>query len=151
MEEDLIGFETAKLAKEKGFNEICDYNYDLCLQDIIDEDEGENEIRYKKDSTALHKYKNYNSEFKNGPYWANFSVTTQSLLQKWLRKNHKIEIHIDCITQTNYKDKTVKVGFYQYMVKSSSNYYFITMSNKHFKEYEEALEEALQEALKTLK
>ncbi len=34
MKEPLISFETAKLAKEKGFNEICDYNYDLCLQDI---------------------------------------------------------------------------------------------------------------------
>lgn len=140
MEEDLITFETAKLAKEKGFNEICYYNYDLCLQDIIEE----GKIKYKKDSTCLLNYTNLNSEFKDGQYWANFSVTTQSLLQKWLRENYSIDIHFG---RTGVRDVWNLDGI------SKFGYPFIESKHRfktEFKSYEDALEFGLIEALKLI-
>jgi len=126
MEEQLISFETAKLADCKGFSEC----YAQRRGNVYYENE---KIIYSEVGRPNYLY-----------------CTTQSLLQKWLRDIHQIEIHIDCITENNYINKTIKVAFYQYLIKSSSNYYFINTSNKNFKTYEEALEEALQETLKLL-
>lgn len=71
MQEDLINLETAKLAKEKGFdiwNDIYDVIGNL-IPSLI------REMRFEQD-------------------W--FPAPTQSLLQKWLREKHNlhIEIHI---------------------------------------------------------
>lgn len=67
MEEQLISFETAKLAKEKGFKRLCDFSYDEDGMII-----GNCEQAY------------------------NFVAPTQSLLQKWLREKHKIHIELQC-------------------------------------------------------
>ena len=67
MEEQLISFETAKLAKEKGFKRLCDFSYDE--DGMIT---GNCEQAY------------------------NFVAPTQSLLQKWLREKHKIHIELQC-------------------------------------------------------
>jgi len=73
MEEQLISFKTAKLAKEKGFNEPS-----LRFKGLI-----------KDDSEVV---KNWNK------YVNSLSKPTQSLLQKWLREKHSI--FIDIITQS---------------------------------------------------
>ena len=71
MEEQLISFETAKLAKEKGFNisGINIYENENLLCDV---------------------------EFKN---WNNGTLCllapTQSLLQKWLREKHQLFITVN--------------------------------------------------------
>ena len=67
MEEQLISFETAKLAKEKGFKRLCDFSYD-------------------EDGTIT----------GNCEQAYNFVAPTQSLLQKWLREKHKIHIELQC-------------------------------------------------------
>ena len=61
--EELISFETAKLAKEKGFKKLCGFSYD---EDGILT--GNCEQSY------------------------NYVAPTQSLLQKWLREKYKIHI-----------------------------------------------------------
>lgn len=63
MNEQLISFETAKLAKEKGFKRLCDFSYDE--DGMIT---GNCEQAY------------------------NFVAPTQSLLQKWLREKHHLII-----------------------------------------------------------
>lgn len=87
MREEIITFETAKLAKEKGFN-IPSLDY----------------------------------------------ATTQSLLQKWLREEHNINI----IPPLYYSGK----GYLCSVVS--------TPKIKFYKTYESALENKLQEALKLI-
>lgn len=70
MQEKLISFETAKLAKEKGF-ELNEY------MRIDDENP-----------------KNLNSNYNPRDYQPWYLDLTQSLLQKWLRDKHKIHIEI---------------------------------------------------------
>jgi len=68
MKETLITFETAELAKEKGFDFL------------------------------VNNYYNHNNELKEHKYNANITVLefhapTQSLLQKWLREEHNIAVY----------------------------------------------------------
>lgn len=72
--EGLISFETAKLAKEKGFKKLCDFSYD---EDGILT--GNCEQSY------------------------NYVAPTQSLLQKWLREKHDIHITITSISQESWQ------------------------------------------------
>lgn len=154
MEEDLIKFDTAKLAKEKGYMNGGYTSYTQYHTDYVYDDDPEHPESHKKDEIRFHdRFFHINDFEKNdlsNEFFTIYEAPTQSLLQKWLRKKYNIEIHIDSITQTNYKNRTIKKAFYQYMVKSSSNYHFITLNNKNFKEYEDALEEALQESLKSI-
>ena len=68
MIEQLVELETAKLAKEKGFDELCYYAYE---------------------GISLHK--TYSS-WKNSDDPTEIAVPTQALLQKWLRDNFKINV-----------------------------------------------------------
>ena len=81
MEEQLVNFETAKLAKEKGFN-IKTY------KGYLSETIVEYFDTYPSDSIRLSE-KYSNSALKND--WL-CTAPTQSLLQKWLREKHNIEI-----------------------------------------------------------
>jgi hypothetical protein len=81
MREKLINFETAKLAKEKGFDWPC-----LCYRQksavigdetILEVMEGE-------------EYYDWNS-YSQVPF---YSMPNQSLLQKWLRDTHKIDVNL---------------------------------------------------------
>lgn len=77
MVEELVKFETAKLAKEIGFLWETQYNYDLLKE--------------------IHHVgiQNHNSNPKK------YSAPTQSLLQRWLREVHKI--HIELLIDGTYK------------------------------------------------
>ena len=99
MTEKLISYETAKLAKEKGFDWPVNRTYNK--------------------SEKLDDFDEYDASLSNYNEWNNFtSAPTQSLLQKWLRELHKIHIDISPfyykgnfiswnlrIHNTYYKDK----------------------------------------------
>lgn len=72
IEEQLISFETAKLAKELGFNYLCRNHY------ISEEDIRMSylELNHNKSNSII-------------------SRPTQSLLQKWLREVHKLHIEVE--------------------------------------------------------
>ena len=72
MKEQFITFETAKLAKEKGFNEFCKYHFD------------KNGGRFNS---------NWNPT-KNSQWDDCITQPTQSLLQRWLRETHGLHIHL---------------------------------------------------------
>jgi len=127
MEDELIAFETAKIAKEKGFNESTSSyyhpTYGFC--------DGEGK--------ELDTY--------NDASWAEgyYSAPTQSLLQRWLREVHGLELY----TQTS-----VGKAYHIYAILTTGKYGWLDGKshpiNKHFDTYEQALEAGLLEALKLI-
>jgi len=125
MTDQLISFETAKLAKEKGFNEECDWNYCIETYDF---------------PTGLHVVEGNIYRFRLGVI-RNACAPTQSLLQKWLRDEHKIHITIYSSSQESWMFRITKP--HQKLLEG--------LYAEDFETYEEALEEGLQEALKLIK
>lgn len=82
MEDTLISFETAKLAKEKGF----DWKTLKRYQD--------NETNPVGNSWYNHNSAEEQKLWNTGLY----SAPTQSLLQKWLRENYQIDITIEVLS-----------------------------------------------------
>ena len=106
MDEQLISFETSKLAKEKGCNlENCTcggYPECICSDKRI----------------------------------------SQSLLAKWLREKHDIDVIINTYRNQNQK-------YYKYFISEKSKN--LIKSEEYYDTYEEAYEIGLQEALKLIK
>ena len=137
MKEQLISFETAKLAKEKRFNI-------------------ESKLFYiSKDRPAMA----YNISAKeslsdNTQYNKYILVPTQSLLAKWLREIHSIEVLIsrippEAVLASKTSGKNVLRNYNCYVWNYSSNPR--VLNNGTFRDvYEEALEIGLQEALKLI-
>lgn len=143
MEEKLITFETAKLAKEKGFDWILlNYYHTYPSLDVPFVEINEVEILIKNYKNPYNPYRNYNiKKAENGV--ENYSAPTQSLLQKWLREVHNI--HVCAITFDNSKGKyTISVIF------NNEEYYNNRESQIWFETYEDALESGLQESLKLI-
>ena len=139
MEEQLITFETAKLAKKKGFNENIAHLY---------LNNGESDYDYD----WLRKNSNLNSAFDDG---AICTAPTQSLLQKWLRETHNIDVEVIRDSEVHYRDETrwiVKtLNWNDIKIKDfpiAQLKFPDTSHHTDFKSYEEALEKGLEEALK---
>ena len=130
MEDTRIIFETAKLAKGKGFPqeanrlEIPYYNY-----------KGE----FKVDVSDWRVRKYIRGEDTSDIGFV--SDPTQSLLAKWLREEHNIIVLVDYEGIDGYYYK-----FYSYK-EGNKNY---DASDKNYNTYEEAYEIGLQEALKLI-
>ena len=77
MTEQLVSFDTAKLAKEKGFNIPC-------------------KKRYLSD-----QYEVYSLANNRGLQIIGIQAPTQSALQKWLRENHNKHPTIHRVTENN--------------------------------------------------
>ena len=115
MEEKLISLKTAKLAKEKGFDIECTFFFNAGSGWKLQED---NILRQCSDEAII-------------------ECPTQSLLQKWIRDIHEIDITVSLVGNG--------YGFYihnkrQYTNKGES--YGISGNT-----YEEALEQGLFQAL----
>lgn len=131
MKEQLISFETAKLAKEKGFNIPCKYFY---------KEKYTNAIEYEVVHDG-HLEANWNENFKYSP--AECSAPTQSLLQKWLREKY----HLIIIVAYQYEHDLTP---YSYWIYKENNSLPINQWVNDLNTYEEALELGLQEALKSI-
>lgn len=79
MKDQLISFETAILAKEKGFNIIQRYGTESSL--------------YDKDGKHIY-YSNYGFMY-SGLSDGYISAPTQTLLQRWLREEHNVIVLVD--------------------------------------------------------
>ena len=130
MEDTRVTFETAKLAKEKGFFqetnrlEIPYYNYKGEFKGDVSDWRIRKYIRGEDTSDI---------EFVSAP--------TQSLLAKWLREEHNIIVLVDYEGIDGYYYK-----FYSYK-EGNKNY---DASGKNYNTYEDAYEIGLQEALKQI-
>lgn len=163
MREKLISFDTAKLASEKCF--------DWKVENYFDETENNKEVNLLAD-TIIRDYnyfvttlkgefayeyieKGYLQELYNivtEDYCGYLKRPTQSLLQKWLREVHKIDIQIT-IVKAGYKEYKVEI-YKQPENTNQYTYFFIKEEDglyiKYFQNYEDALEEGLLIALKQL-
>lgn len=124
MKNEPITLETALLAKEKGFNILIPNFY-------TDQTSIGKDVQYSEEGVIR---RNYNAfEFK-------VSAPSQSLLQRWLREIHNIDITVSLVA-TQY-------GFYIHKNRDYTNngesYSTLGVT------YEEVLESALKEALKLI-
>jgi hypothetical protein len=144
MEDTRITFETAKLAKEKGFNERGHYFYKVKSENDIElyGCTKKQLVGFKGYAPIYHKVRDYhtNKEKLNAKLYR-CSAPTQSLLAKWLREEHNIIVLVDYEGIDGYYYK-----FYSYK-EGNKNY---DASDKNYNTYEEAYEIGLQEALKLI-
>jgi len=128
MKEQLISFETAKLAKKSGFNiNVNSYyspNHVLCVHDEF------NNVSFKNLNDHHDPIGRQGKRYLSAP--------TQSLLQKWLREVHNCDVNVLPYNKLHNK-------YYEVCVDEAVT----TWSG--FNTYEEALETGLQEALKLIK
>jgi len=138
MEEKIITLETAKLAKEKGFDWKC--------------------LNYWGINYATGEIPQINSSFNRHPQNYNgdkfvdqsYSAPTQSLVQKWLREEHNINvIAYPVIMQHNEEDReqTEEEMEYFYIIYNKGLEMFKSIKDPMFDTYEEALEDGLKSGL----
>ena len=146
MEEQLISFETAKLAKEKGLLKCEEYFYTeedgLCSIDGDGEflnifNSNLEQIDYRYDCNGDFWYDEENDEFYEPE---KYLAITQSLLQKWLRENYQLHITIYSASQESW----------MYRITRPHQELHEGLYDEDFENYEECLEHALQEALKLI-
>lgn len=133
MEDGVVDFDIAILAKEKGFDIDCLYKH-------LNEDQ-----IFKCIGTPWEcQYDPPKENFINAP--------TQSLLQKWLREKHNIDIVIypvELKTETRNVFQKIQDKEYSYYISIGGiQQYFVY---KCHSSYEEALEQGLLEGLKSIK
>lgn len=125
MTETLITFETAKLAKEKGFNQLNQGLY------------------YTDDKNHCLVGWGFNDRTETS--FAKYSAPTQSELQKWLREKHTIIVLVG-LKESSLSLYTPTI---QYIASTTTS--LIAHFPTHFKTYEQALELGLLEGLKRIK
>lgn len=123
MEEQLIEFKTAELAKEKGFDIRSNKSY-YAAHNVVDN------TNYVLMWTGNKRFKTHLGD-----------APTQSLLQKWLRENEKLKWSILVYIVPYFSPKPRQEQCFIWRRGA-----LITLKPKS--SYEEALEEGLQEALK---
>lgn len=129
MTDTLVSFETAKLAKEKGFP-ITEKGFYI-----------EGVFINRGFSKDFHKWYKDDSLIQSAP--------TQSLLQRWLREEHNIHIGGE-VRWNNFENEEI---IYEFWIKDMRE---VKPSKRIFTEpsclsYEGALEKGLQEGLKLIK
>jgi hypothetical protein len=130
MEETKIIFDTAKLAKEKGFDLPTECGFEDGISTYC--------FHYREYGDVVHLDWN-NETFRHKK--ERYSRPTQSLLQKWLREVYSINVIVET---DNNGSKFYKVRIWE---NGNNNVGYFTS----FTTYEEALEIGLQEALKLIK
>ncbi|MGK0464836.1 hypothetical protein [Clostridium sp.] len=148
MEDKLIEFETAKLAKEKGFNLLTpkyyttenphSYHKDLdgvCILGLMHSNTLYNPQDELDEETGISFYK-----LNPGIIYA----PTQSLLQKWLREVHDLDVYV---IPNGSRDKSINKRLYHPQIWVRDKYQ-TELHSKHT--YEQALEKGLIESLKLI-
>lgn len=133
MIEEIVKYETAIVAKTKKFNVLVNDAYFL-----------------HADGKITLGMSNFDE-----PIHGEIKAPAQSLLQRWLRETHNIDIEVTRDSEVHYQDETrwiVKaLNWNDIKVKNFSIAQLKFPDTSHhtdFKSYEEALEKGLEEALK---
>ena len=148
MKEELISFETAKLAYEKGYTrEVVGVSFTSTRRNYYNT-QGELNGDCTDFIKDVLKYGREKAKVKHVLYPA----TSQSLLQKWLREEKDIFVTIDF--EPNIETESAVNDTYTFkIIKQNNNLSFDKIKGYGimYDSYEEALEEALQKALKLIK
>ena len=146
MKDQLISYETAKLANEKGFNEYYSYidSFYVIKADLWEQDHhnGNDFLMYKEGEVISSSEPPVHPGVK---YTFIGKRPNQSFLQKWLREKHNLHIFIQPRTFQN-------ITMWHVFVARLDNYPFVEDFRMHSDTpdcffYEEALEKGLLEAL----
>ena len=175
MSEELISFETAKLAKEKGF-QIKTQKAFIGNNPFVNFEESFTESDYRFDADDF--FVNWNipkwffdkngcgcfgCELDNQKWFEAYSRPSQSLLQRWLREKHEIHVHskIEFVGtdewEFSYKIKYLPKNKFEVKRRSiefETIYSFIESPGSYsgtWRTYEQALEQGLQHALNLIK
>lgn len=124
MTEELVTLKTAKILKEKGFNEFC--------KDIINDNGKLMETVYRTNNNLPKSF---------------YSCPTQSIAQKWLREIRGVYVYVEPVI-----GKRWKLSFCDFNVPTEESDWMENEINKGngykvYVTYEEALEAGIQEAL----
>nr|DAP31027.1 MAG TPA: hypothetical protein [Caudoviricetes sp.] len=131
MTEEFVTLETAKLLKEKGFDETCEY----CILDQDDDVIGASRGCIINEKIVRHK------NIKNA-----IPITSLYQAQKWLRETKNLHICVyNCACGYGYEISKADNGTH-----ITSSTYEGTNDGGEWDTYEEALEAGLQEALKLI-
>lgn len=164
MKEELISFETAKLAKELQFsigseNFYREYLKDyICPYNFTKHKKGDKivecgTINVEEDSLIENSYQiEADIEYADISMSTKYEAPTQSLLQKWLREKHNIHL---IIVVNELSNKTGSFKYKWYIFRDDRVHEFQGVkpvsNKKSYKTYEQALEAGLLEALKLIK
>ena len=124
MTEELVTLKTAKILKEKGFNEFC--------KDIINDNGKLMETVYRTNNDLPKSF---------------YSCPTQSIAQKWLREIRGVYVYVEPVI-----GKRWTLSFCDFNVPTEESDWMEKEINKGngykvYVTYEEALEAGIQEAL----
>ena len=124
MTEELVTLKTAKILKEKGFNEFC--------KDIINDNGKLMETVYRTNNDLPKSF---------------YSCPAQSIAQKWLREIRGVYVYVEPVI-----GKRWKLSFCDFNVPTEESDWMENEINKGngykvYVTYEEALEAGIQEAL----
>ena len=124
IEESYVSFDTAKMLKEAGFDEVCRYNYDNV-----------GGFRWLKIGEPTPKG------------WV--PCPTQALAARWLREVHHLNLYA-CFDYVCFEDGERK-WFFMRENTMINDYTSVYSSIISYDSYEQALEAGLQEAVKLIK
>lgn len=141
MKETLVVLETAKLAKEKGFDILCNTTYQSNSEDVI---------LYWYPTESFYGYSDLEDIADFLPTSNELMAPSQQLLQKWLREKHSLFVFSE-IFDKGFLEKNKFCFQYKIFDESEPSDNFIDVSMSEYKTYEEALEMGLLNALKLIK
>ena len=135
LEEQVVSFKVAKLAKEKGF------------KDIIGKWRGKSYYNYKGelDGDVIDQLRPAN---RNNPKFDSVAAPTQSLLQTWLRNTHNIHVEASFSMK---EEEGLQYFVVVDIVNIENESYESKLYKDKFNSYEEALEVGLFEGLNLIK
>ena len=149
MKEQVISFKLAKLAKEKGFiNSLANGFYDNTgkIEKLNYYETSEDLTSYMKFYDKENKVLSSYHIDKAVRYEDNYYlISTQSLLQKWLREVHDIVVYVTPFVHDTTEETD---GTYSYFVYQKDKW---IKDGVDFDLFEEALEKGLLKALKLIK
>ena len=131
IEDQLTSFETAIVAKDKGFDEYCKY------YTWSDSKTGAHVSVVGSSNKGTPCKQEEWDDVEKGKRVYTISRPTQSLLQRWLREVHKKYVLVNLVILNREPEE---IGF------RASNYFPAI-----YPTYEEALEKGIEEALKLIK
>lgn len=137
--DEIVTYEVAKLAKEKGFNEECrDFYCDDKLQKRITRTSCNRQV------TSFDYCSNSMLEDYDSPKeYYNIAAPTQSLLQRWLREEKGYYV-------CPYYDNNEFKWTYSIREKTGDMWILLVGETPSFDKYEEAMEAGLKFALENL-
>lgn len=132
MEEQFVSFETAMMAKKKGLSFLLKSGSNFDVYNTEDK---------KLLNYRVHFFYPDSSKYVFAP--------TQSLLQKWLREEHRLDILIETTWENEKMEKSNYSPWVYYRLEDKENP--DDEIPTFYSTYESALEAALQEALNCIK